>query len=54
MGRDIIENNINLPDRAAACAVCLGSHAARGDYGDCDLARVARLDSHTARGGRGD
>ena len=24
----------------AARAVCLGSHAARGDYGDCDSASV--------------
>ena len=32
--------------------MCLGSHAARGDYGGCVSARVARLGSHTARGGR--
>ena len=38
---------------AASCAVCLGSHAARGDYGDGDSASVARLGSHAARGGRG-
>ena len=45
---------MNFPNRAAARAVCLGSHAARGDhsYGGCDSARVARLGSHTARGGR--
>ena len=51
MGQDIQYNNVNLPGRAA---VCLGSHAARGDYGGCDFARVARLGSHAARGGRGD
>ena len=44
---------IHFPDRAAASAVCLGSHAARGDYGGCVSARVSRLDSHAARGGRG-
>ena len=44
---------MNFPDRAAARAVCLGSHAARGDYGGCDSSRVARLGSHAARGGRG-
>ena len=33
--------------------MCLGLHAARGDYGGCVLARVSRLDSHAARGGRG-
>ena len=38
---------------AAARAVCLGSHAARGDYGDCDSANVAQPGSHAARGGRG-
>ena len=32
-------------EEAAACAVCLGLHDARGDYGDCDSATVARLDS---------
>ena len=44
---------MNFPDRAAARAVCLGSHAARGDYGGCDSASAARLGSHAARGGRG-
>ena len=44
---------MNFPDRAAARAVYLGSHAARGDYGGCDSARAARLSSHAARGGRG-
>ena len=34
-------------------AVCLGSHAARGDYGGCDSARVAQPGSHAARGVRG-
>ena len=53
MGKDILYNNMNFPDRAAARAVCLGSHAARGDYGGCDSARAARLGSHAARGGRG-
>ena len=43
----------DFPDRAAAFAGCLGSHAARGDYGGCDSARAARLGSHAARGGRG-
>ena len=33
--------------------MCLGSHAARGDYGGCDSARVARLGPHAASGGRG-
>ena len=28
MGKDILYNNMNFPDRAAARAVCLGSHAA--------------------------
>ena len=32
-------------EEAAARAVCLGSHAARGDYGDCDSASVPRLGS---------
>ena len=31
----------------------LGSHAACGDYGGCDSARVARLGLHAVRGGRG-
>ena len=53
MGQDIQYNNVNFPGRAAASAVCLGSHAARGDYGGCDSARVTRLGSHAARGGRG-
>ena len=53
MGKDIIYNNANFPDRASARAVCLGSHAARDDYGGCDSARAARLGSHAARGGRG-
>ena len=44
---------MNFPDRAAARAVCLGSHAARGNYGGCDSARAARLGSHAVRGGRG-
>ena len=51
MGKDILYNNMNFPDRAAACAVCLGSHAGRGDYGGCDSATAARLCSHAARGG---
>ena len=33
--------------------MCFGSHAARGDYGGCDSARVPRLGSQDARGGRG-
>ena len=33
--------------------MCLGSHAACGDYGGSDSARVARLGSNAARGGRG-
>ena len=37
-------------EEAAARAVCLDSHAARGDYSDCDSASVG---SHAARGGRG-
>ena len=53
MGKDIVYNNMNFPGQAAARAVCLGSHAARGDYGGCDSARAARLGSHAARGGRG-
>ena len=36
LGKDILYNNMNFPDRAAACAVCLGLHAARGDYGGCE------------------
>ena len=44
---------MNFSDRAAARAVCLGSHAAHGDYGGCDSARAARLGSHAERGGRG-
>ena len=51
MGKDILYNNMNFPERAAARAVCLGSHAARGDYGGCDSARAARLRSHAALGG---
>ena len=38
-------------EEAAAHAVCLGSHAARGDYGHCDSASVAGFGSHAARGG---
>ena len=53
MDKDILYNNMNFPVRAAARAVCLGSHAARGDYGGCDSARAARLGSHAAHGGRG-
>ena len=53
MGQDIQYNNVNFPGRAAASAVCLGSHAARSDYGGCDSARVTRPGSHAARGGRG-
>ena len=53
MGKDFLYNNMNFPDRAATRAVCLGSRAARGDYGGCDSARAARLGSHAARGGRG-
>ena len=53
MGEDILYHNRNFPDQAAARAVCLGSHAARGDYGGCDSASAARLGSHAARGGRG-
>ena len=53
MGQDTQYNNVNFPGRAAASAVCLGSHAARGDYGGCDSARVTRPGSHAARGGRG-
>ena len=41
MGKDILYNNMNFPDRAAAGAVCLGSHAARGDYGA--VTRLERL-----------
>ena len=52
MGKDILYNNMNFPGRAAARAVCLGSHAARGDYGGCDSARAAWLGSHVACGGR--
>ena len=44
---------MNFPDRAAARAMCLGSHAAHGDYGGCDSAAAAQLCSHAARGGRG-
>ena len=29
MGKDILSNNMNFPDRAAARAVCLGSHGLR-------------------------
>ena len=32
--------------------MCLGSHAARGDYGGCVSARVSRLGLHGVRGGR--
>ena len=53
MGQDIQYNNVNFPGRAAASAVRLGSHAARGDYGGCDSARAAWLGWHAARGGRG-
>ena len=53
MGQDIQCNNVNFPGRAAASAVRLGSHAARGDYGGCDSARVAQPGSHAARGVRG-
>ena len=52
MGEDIIYNNVNFPGRAAARAVCLGSHPARCDYGGCDSAKAARLGSHAAHGGR--
>ena len=31
--------------------MCLGSQAARGDYGGCDSARAAWLGSHAERGG---
>ena len=51
MGKDILYNNMNFPDRAAARAVCLVSRAARGDYGGCDSTRAARLGSHAACGG---
>ena len=52
MGKDILYNNMNFPDRAAAVRVPrLGS--CLGVYGGCDSARVARLGSHAARGGRG-
>ena len=53
MGKDILSDNKNFSDRAAARAVRLGSHAVRGDYGGCDSARADRLGSHAARGGRG-
>ena len=53
MGKDILYNNMNFPDQAATRAVCLGSHAVRGDYGCYDSARAARLGSHATRGGRG-
>ena len=53
MGQDVQYNNVNFPGRAAASAVRLGSHAARGDYGGCDSARVAQPGSHAARGVRG-
>ena len=52
MGKDTLYNNMNFPDRAAAVRVPRLA-AARGDYGGCDSARVARLGSHAARGGRG-
>ena len=52
MGKDTLYNNMNFPDRAAAVRVPRLA-AARGDYGGCDSARVARLDSHDARGGYG-
>ena len=38
-GEDILNSNMNFPDLAAARAVCLGSHTARGDYGGCDSAK---------------
>ena len=54
MGKDtgILYNNMKFPDQAATRAVCLSSHAVRGDYGCYDSARAARLGSHVARGGR--
>ena len=54
MGRGIyIGISPTEQEESAACAVCLGSHAARGDHGGCDSAKAARLGSHAARGGRG-
>ena len=42
MGRGIyIGISPTEQEESAACAVCLGSHAARGDYGGCDSAGVA-------------
>ena len=46
----ILSISLTEQEEAAARTVCLGSHAARGDYGDCDSASVG---SHAARGGRG-
>ena len=40
-----------IQEEAAARAVWLGLHAARGDYGDCDSASVPRLGSARPRGG---
>ena len=37
--------SLTKQEKAAARAVCLGSHAAHGDYGDCDSASVPRLGS---------
>ena len=54
MGRGIyIGISPTEQEESAACAVCLGSHAARGDYGGCDSATVARLGLHAAHSGRG-
>ena len=46
MGRGILFNIRNFPGRAAR------TYATRGDYGGCVSARVSRLGSHAARGGR--
>ena len=40
---------MNFPDRATARAVCLGSHAARGDYGGYNSAIAARLSLRAQR-----
>ena len=44
MGQDILYNNIFFPDKAAARAVCFGTHAARGTMvTQCGSARLRTL-----------
>ena len=41
----LLKNSLTEQEEAAARAVSLGSHSARGDYGDHDSASVHRLGS---------